>query len=83
MPKSGKVRELPMGLSRIGWCAGALQWRHAGNAGCLASDDGDRLEWDIEDAEFVAAARKQLAVWDASHDKSKDVSRSNPVLTQS
>ena len=53
------------------------------NLAFLARDDGDRLAWDIEDAEFVAAARKHLADWYASHDKSNDVPRSNPVLTQS
>jgi hypothetical protein len=53
------------------------------NLACLAREDGDRLAWDLDDAEFVEAARKHLADWYASHVKSENVlPRSNTVLTQ-
>ncbi len=52
------------------------------NLAFLAREDGDRLAWDIEDAEFVEAARKHLADWRATHGESGDAPRSNPVLTQ-
>jgi hypothetical protein len=29
----------------------------------LAREDGDRLTWELEDAEFLEAARKHLADW--------------------
>jgi hypothetical protein len=52
------------------------------NLAFLAREDGDRLAWDVEDAEFVQAARKHLADWYASHGRSDDAPRSNTVLTQ-
>ncbi len=38
------------------------------NLAFLAREDGDRQAWNIEDAEFVEAARKHLADWQASHE---------------
>ena len=52
------------------------------NLAFLARDDGDRLAWDLEDAEFVEAARKHLTDWYAAHGKSDDASQSTTVLTQ-
>jgi hypothetical protein len=52
------------------------------NLAFLAREDGDRLAWDLEDAEFIEAARKHLDDWYASHGKSDDVPRSDPALTQ-
>ena len=52
------------------------------NLAFLAREDGDRLAWDLEDGDFVEAARKHLADWYASHGKSDDAPRSNTVLTQ-
>ena len=46
------------------------------------SEDGDRLAWDLEDAEFVEAARKHLADWPATHGNSDNAPQSNTVLTQ-
>ena len=52
------------------------------NLAFLARDDGDRLSWDLEDTEFVEAARKHLADWYSSHGKIENVPRSNAVPTQ-
>ena len=52
------------------------------NLAFLVREDGDRLAWDLEDGEFVEAARKLLADWYASHDKSDNAPRSSTVLTQ-
>jgi hypothetical protein len=52
------------------------------NLAFLARDDGDRLAWDLEDAEFFEAARKHLADWYSSHGKFEKVPRSNVVPTQ-
>ena len=50
------------------------------NLAFLAHEDGDRLAWHVEDAEFVEAARKHLADWYASHGQSADASRPDPAL---
>jgi hypothetical protein len=52
------------------------------NLAFLAREDGDRLAWDLEDSEFVEAARKHLADWYSSHGKFENVPRSNTVPTQ-
>jgi hypothetical protein len=52
------------------------------NLAFLAREDGDRRAWDLEDSEFVDAARKHLADWYATHDKSDHAPRTNTVLTQ-
>ena len=52
------------------------------NLAFLARENGDRLAWDLEDAEFVEAARKHLADWHATHGEPGDVPRPDPVLTQ-
>jgi hypothetical protein len=52
------------------------------NLAFLVREDGDRLAWDIEDAEFAEAARKHRADWRATHSEEGDAPRSNPVLTQ-
>lgn len=49
------------------------------NLAFLAREDGDRLAWDLEDAEFVEAARKHLADWYSSHGKVEHASQSNAV----
>ena len=46
------------------------------------AQDGDRLAWDIEDAEFVEAARKHLADWYAGHGEPEGVPRLDPTLAQ-
>jgi hypothetical protein len=48
----------------------------------MARDDGDRLAWNLEDAEFVEAARKHLADWYASHEKSDDAPRPSQALAE-
>jgi hypothetical protein len=53
------------------------------NVAFLARENGDRLAWDLEEADFVEGARKHLADWRATHGESGDAVRSNPVLTQS
>lgn len=40
------------------------------NLAFLARDDGDRVAWELSDAEFLEAARKHLSDWYATHDKS-------------
>ena len=46
-------------------------------------EDGDRLAWDLEDAEFVEAARKHLADWYAHTANLIDASPNRTtVLTQ-
>ena len=52
------------------------------NLAFLAREDGDRQAWNVEDAEFVQAARKHLADWYASHDKSDDTTRTDPALSR-
>jgi hypothetical protein len=52
------------------------------NLAFLAREDGDRLARNLEDVEFVEAARKHLADWYASHGKSDNAPRTNTVLTQ-
>jgi hypothetical protein len=52
------------------------------NLAFLARDDGDRLAWDLEDAEFVEAARKHLIDWYAAHGKSDDPPQSTTILAQ-
>ncbi|HKM54781.1 MAG TPA: hypothetical protein VJY33_15335 [Isosphaeraceae bacterium] len=52
------------------------------NLAFLARENGDRLAWDVEDAEFAEAARKHLADWYASHRKAEDVPRPDPTLAQ-
>jgi hypothetical protein len=37
------------------------------NLAIPAREDGDRFAWDVEDAEWVEAARKHLAVWYEHH----------------
>jgi len=46
------------------------------NLAFLAREDGDSHTWQIEDAEFVEAARKHLADWRAGHDSPADPIRS-------
>jgi hypothetical protein len=45
------------------------------NLAFLAREDGDSLAWNLEDAEFVDAARKHLADWRATHDIPADPSQ--------
>jgi hypothetical protein len=52
------------------------------NLAFLAREDGDRLAWDLDDAEFVEAARKHLAACYSSQGKSEKVLRSDTVPTQ-
>ena len=52
------------------------------NLAFLAREDGDRVAWDLEDAEFIEAARKQLADWHATHGKSEDAAQSQTILTE-
>ena len=52
------------------------------NLAFMAREDGDRLAWNLEDAEFVAVARKHLADWYASHGKSDDALQPNQVLAK-
>jgi hypothetical protein len=44
------------------------------NLAFLAREDGDRQAWNLEDEEFVEAARKHLADWYARHGKPEDAS---------
>lgn len=46
------------------------------NLAFLAREDGDSRVWQIEDAEFVEAARKHLADWHAGRGSVADSSRS-------
>jgi hypothetical protein len=52
------------------------------NLASLAREDGDRLAWQVEDAEFVEAARKHLADWNAGHGKPDEATHSDPSLIQ-
>jgi len=52
------------------------------NLAFLARENGDRLAWDLEDAEFVEAARKHLADWYATHADSEAAPRTTTVLSQ-
>jgi len=45
------------------------------NLAFLAREDGDSLAWNIEDEEFVEAARKHLADWRARHDAPLEIRR--------
>lgn len=47
------------------------------NLAFLAREDGDSLAWNLEDAEFVEAARKHLADWRARHEIPADSSRAS------
>jgi len=53
------------------------------NLAFLAREDGDRLAWQLEDPEFIQAARKHLADWRAGHDRSSDIPRADPALARS
>jgi hypothetical protein len=52
------------------------------NLAFLAREDGDRLAWNVEDAEFVDAARKHLADWYATHGKPDGAPPSSLSLAQ-
>jgi len=52
------------------------------NLAFMAREDGDRLAWHLEDAEFIEAARKHLADWYASHSNSDDAARPNSAFAQ-
>ena len=52
------------------------------NLAFMAREDGDRLAWQIEDAEFVESARKHLADWYASHRRPDEVNRPDQALSQ-
>ncbi len=52
------------------------------NLAFLAREDGDSRAWQLEDAEFVEAARKHLTDWYAGHGTLTDVSRPDPALAQ-
>ena len=52
------------------------------NLAFLAREDGDRRAWDVEDAEFVEAARKHLADWRASHGEPEGTPRPDPSLAR-
>jgi hypothetical protein len=52
------------------------------NLAFLAREDGDRVAWDLEDAEFIEAARKHLADWHATRGKSEDAPQSETILTK-
>lgn len=52
------------------------------NLAFMAREDGDRRAWDVQDAEFVEAARKHLADWYARHGKPDDAPRPGPALVQ-
>jgi hypothetical protein len=52
------------------------------NLALMAREDGDRLAWHVEDAEFVAAARKYLADWYASHGQSDIAPQPNQALAE-
>jgi len=48
----------------------------------LAREDGDLHAWDLEDAEFIEAARTHLADWDARHGQPAEAPGSDPVSTR-
>jgi hypothetical protein len=52
------------------------------NLAFLAREDGDHLAWHLEDTEFIEAARKHLADWNANHGNSDDAERPNPAVAQ-
>jgi hypothetical protein len=52
------------------------------NLAFLARENGDRLAWDVEDAEFVQAARKHIADWHASHGRSNVDPQPNQALAE-
>ncbi len=53
------------------------------NLAFLARENGDCQTWNIEDAEFVEAARKHLSDWYAGHGKPDESPRTNPALARS
>jgi hypothetical protein len=52
------------------------------NLAFLARENGDSMAWQVEDAEFVEAARKHLADWNASHDGVGAANRPNQALAK-
>lgn len=48
----------------------------------LAREEGDQRAWDLEDAEFVEAARKHLADWQARHEKPGDAAKQDSLLAE-
>jgi hypothetical protein len=52
------------------------------NLAFMARENGDRLAWDVEDAEFVQAARKHIADWHASHVRSNVDPQPNQALAE-
>jgi hypothetical protein len=52
------------------------------NLAFLARENGDGMAWDVEDAEFVEAARKHLADWHASHDTHDAAVRPDSALAE-
>jgi hypothetical protein len=52
------------------------------NLAFMARENGDRLAWDVEDAEFVQAARKHIADWYASHGRSNVDPQPNQALAE-
>jgi hypothetical protein len=52
------------------------------NLAFLARENGDSNAWHVEDAEFVEAARKHLADWQASHDRLDPTTRPNQALAK-
>ena len=52
------------------------------NLAFLAREDGDRQAWDVEDPEFIEAARKHLADWYSTHARPDEVLRPDPTLSR-
>jgi hypothetical protein len=52
------------------------------NLAFMAREDGDRFAWDVEDAEFVEAARKHLADWYLRHPKPDNTPRPDQALAE-
>ncbi len=52
------------------------------NLAALAREDGDRSAWNLEDAEFLSAARQHLDDWRARHPEGGEVSRTGAELTK-
>lgn len=51
------------------------------NLAFLAREDGDRLAWDLEDSEFIEAARKHLADWNSRQRTTDEATRPGAELT--
>ncbi len=51
------------------------------NLAFLTREEGDHFLWDIEDTEFIEAARKHLTDWYAHHDGGAQATRPNVELT--